>query len=248
MSLLLLSCGGKVETTSPAAKDKVFFDPASANDLAHAALLDAAALPGGGWTVTQRDAPDDESDSVSLDFLTHEPACAQIDGLEALADLLGDTTAEPAGHADIEYERTNKNSLVPTDIDLEVGVLNTVEEVDKDWKVVKPLFDSDDTRACFTALMDKEMEEIRSEGAKIQVTLTAATSPAPQNGTALSFDIAMTISGQSFDLKTEMYFWTYGNAEVSAMFSGLKANVLNGVTGPVLRSFDQKLIDTERSQ
>ena len=244
LGFTLAACGDDDDGGGAQAVD-IFFAPDSADASAHAALPDVADLPGEGWEVTaQDDFGDDDDDSFDFGaFAATEPACDQLSTLANIGGIFGsDDDEQPAGHAQVEFENARAESLIPATIEVEVEIEETVSEVEDAWGLVKGLLESDQTEACMLAVFDEAFGEIASGGdIDIEVAAAQASSPAPNNGATMAFDIHMMISGVELDMAIEMYLWPYANAKITATFMGTPESLNSEVTGPTLDALVKRL-------
>ena len=222
----------------------IFFAPANADALAHAALPAVADLPGSGWEITAQDdfGEDDDDDLDFETFAATEPACAQLSGLANLGGIFGGgEDDEPAGRAQIEFENAMTESLLPSSIEVEVEIEETVAEVEGAWTLVKDLMESDETEACMLAVFDTMFGELAEQDIEVEVMAAEASSDAPNNGATMAFDIHMDISGIELDMAMEIYFWPYGNAALTVSFLGTPDTLDADTTGPTLDAVAEKL-------
>ena len=111
----LPACGGDDDDAEGEATD-VFFAVESADDRAHAAMLDRADFPGAGWEVTATDALDVEEDDLAFEAaMENEPACSTINALSGLGGIFGDDDDDelPAGRAKVEFVNATLDPMPP---------------------------------------------------------------------------------------------------------------------------------------
>ena len=244
LAFALAACGGDDDGGASQAVE-IFFAPENADALAHASLPAVADLPGAGWEVTaQDDFGDDDEDGFDFEaFAATEPSCSQLSALANVGGIFGSDEDElPAGRAQIEFENGQSEGLIPNGIEVEVEIEETVSEVEGAWKLIKDLFESDETQACMLAVFNTSFSELAADGdIEVQVAAAEASSQAPNNGATMAFDIHMDISGIELDMAMEMYLWPYGNAKVSVSFMGAPEDLNGDVTGPTLDAVVEKL-------
>ena len=245
LAFAVAACSGDDDDGGASDALDIFFAPENADALAHASLPAAADLPGGTWEVAaQDDFGDDSDDDFDFEaFAASEPACAQLSGLASLGGIFGGDEEElPAGRAQVEFENAGSGGFIPSNIEVEVEIEETVAEVQGAWGLVKELLESSDTEACMLAVFNEVFSDIGDAGEiEIEVTGRDASSPAPNDGASLAFDMAMNISGIELDLAMEIYFWPYGNAKVTTTFMGEGDTLGSDITGPTLDAVVEKL-------
>ena len=246
IAFALTACSGDDDGGASQALD-IFFAPENADALAHAALPEATDLPGAGWEVTAKDdfGEDDEGDGMDFETLAaSEPACSQFSALANLGGLFGGSSDDelPAGRAQIKFENAQSEGLLPNGVEVKVEIDETVAEATGGWEIVRNVLESEDFDACMLAVFNQSFGEMAEEGDfKIEVESADASSPAPNNGATMAFDLYMEISGISLDLAMGMYFWPYGNAEVTVSFTGSQDSLNSDLTGPTLDAVVDKL-------
>lgn len=242
-----VACGGGGGGDKKSAD--VFFQPENADQLAHAALPAVADLPGTGWEITGQD----QESSSGPDFgelIKDEPACQNLKNLSTLSDVLGkgsDSTDQPAGHGEIEFEQSDPSALLPTSANVDIKIEKTAAEVQGSWKLVKGIFQAKETSDCFVAVFNNVFKDLGT-GVDVKVSSVSASSTPPQDGASLAFALKLTIATVELDMRMEMYFWPYGNAKVSLLFLGTADNVNKELTTKVTSVVDQKLQAAEKAQ
>lgn len=253
---LLIACGGG--NGNSAAPD-AFFILANADQSAHAALVDAADLPGGGWEVTVRGAiEDDDTDSDSdSDFdavAQQEPACDQLVGIGNLGGIFGgsggDDDGERVARAQIEIERATDEALIPTSVEVEIEVESTVAEVQGSWALVKGLLESDRTEECIANVVNTLFGvEMAESGIEVTLEPRDSLGSTPQDGASMAFLMSLTLEDViSLDVIMEMHLWPYGNAKVTVLLLGTENELTAGLVRELLAAVDQKIVVAERTQ
>jgi hypothetical protein len=252
LAFALAACGGDDDGGAAQAVE-IFFAPDKADASAHAALPDVADLPGEGWTVVARDdfsEGDDEDDLDFEAFAAGEPSCAAMNNLAEFASVFGDDEDDPpAGHAQIEFERSLDDTFVPSSIEVDVEIQSSVADVEGVWQLVKGILESGDMQNCFIALFNDQFKDLTEEsGFKIEVTSTQATSTPPRGGSSMAFNINMELDDFVADIEMQMYLWPYGNAGVTLMFLGDAKMLDQALTDEVVKTVDGKLEAAAQSQ
>ena len=220
--LLVSACGGDDDDIDAGPR----FDPAMADELAHAAIPGEVDLPGSGWEITATDdfGDDDDNDDEFMEFAAEEDACRQISDLAALGNIMGadddSSEDEPVGHAKTEFQRPAGPLDIPSSVEVEIEIEETVADIQGGWGIVRSILGSDDTSECFAALMSTVMAR-ESEGL-FEVTLDAIDPPAaaPHDGVALAFRMEIEVTGITLEAVMGLYMWPYSNAGIQVMIIG----------------------------
>ncbi|HEX5478857.1 MAG TPA: hypothetical protein VFY79_03975 [Dehalococcoidia bacterium] len=235
-------------TPSPDARP-VFFAPERADELAHAAMLDADALPGEGWRAVARDSFGKDAQALATAF-QQQPACDGLDVLRPLSSLFGAPGAadeRPIGQAKVEFTQFTGRTLVPTSVETEVAIEETAAAVEATQSQVRQALESGQAQRCLLAVLSAGSGQETGSDDRIDFTPRNASAAAPAGGVAMAYDIHMEVEGVGVDMALELYAWARGNARVSTLFAGEPDQVNAAFTGAVLRSFDQKVVDTGTS-
>lgn len=220
-------------TATPA---KPPFDPGHADELAHAAILDAASLPGGGWVIDATDQFEDDTDFDSI------PACHDF------ADHVGASGAsghhdDLAGHAKTEFKRPNSdpNSLeLPPSVEVEVEIYHTPGEAAVPWSVVQNIIDSPQFSDCIAAVGEQALAGA-PEGLTGGFSTAKTNIKLPQNGAQMGMKGNFKFVGLSFDLVGGVFFWTYGNAQVTTTIFGSPSAITPAFVSQVLAQVDRSV-------
>jgi hypothetical protein len=237
---LLAACGGDDDDD---VDDAPRFDPDRADELAHAALVGTADLPGAGWDVTAEDAFDDsEDDDEFLEFAEQEESCQHIADLAALGGVMGDDDAEelPLARAKVEFQRNAGPLDMPSSVEVEIEIEETVGDIQGGWGIISSILGADETRECFAALMSAVMVE-ESDGL-FEVSLESIDPPAeaPGNGVALAFRMEIEINGlATLEAVMGLYMWPYSNAGVQVMILGSEDDLEADDFAAILDSVDK---------
>jgi hypothetical protein len=229
------------ETTEPRA---MFFDPARADEIAAGALLDPRDLSGGGWEVTAENDFDDEDDPSFDAAIEAEPRCAGLEGLETLFGDDGDD-APPVGRAQRELSRVEESMLLPTSVQVEIEIFQTVAEVQGSWNLVRGLMEGDTFQECMRAMFAIAFtqgftEDGGPQGVSVDVRPRETAAPV-ENGMAIAYDIAADLAGLEVALAMEMHMWPRGNAGVSVMFFATQDAFDTALVASAVRRVDGKL-------
>lgn len=231
-----------------------FFAPSDADALAHGSLPRAEDLAGPGWELIATDGGDpgdgdtDEDDSDFDAALTSDPACARFADLATSGSLFGEVgdDRQPAGSASVELENALFEGFFPLNLEMDVSIMPTAAEVDRDWAVVQELMADGGMQTCLarvfeTAFSDFDQEGDVPGGFEAKASEARPSAAPPHQGVALAFDLDLAFFGFDADMVIEMYFWPYGNAEVSVLVFGSPEALASGVSGDALAVLDARL-------
>ena len=240
LALLVSACGGEDDDV---ADDGPRFDPARADELAHAALIGTSNLPGSGWEIAAEDDFDDDGDDGDefLQFAEQEESCQHITDLAALGDIMGGDDDEdlPLGRAKVEFERDAGPMDIPSSVEVEIEIEETVADIQGGWGIARSILGSEDTSECFRALMGAVLAE-ESDGL-FEVSLESIDPPAdpPGDGVALAFRMEIEISGlAAFEAVMGLYMWPYSNAGIQVMIIGSEEELEPDDFAAILDSVD----------
>jgi hypothetical protein len=217
---------------------------ADADRVAHAALPEAADLPGGAgdWLVT---ADDDfgSSDGTFLEFIEGNSECETLQNLATLESVFGgdDDDDEPVGQAQREFENQDPAALLPTSLEVKIEVDESAGGSQAAFALVKDLFESDETSNCLISVLNNQFTETGPPGVTFEVKKGSGSASAPQNGARMAFDIEMSVSGIELSMAMRMYFWPYENAQVQVLFLGTNETLTDSFVGDVLKTVDNKV-------
>jgi hypothetical protein len=244
--LLLAACGDDGEGSSNAG-DEALFSVEDADDLAHAAMVEPEDLPGDDWEVVARDAFDDDDDggAAFLELAQDEAACQQISDLATLGDIMGSEEdgdeADFAGRAKIELERAVGADTVPSSVEVEVEILESVGDAQDGWGVARSILQSDDTADCIVSLMGAMMAE-EVEGVEVTLETIEPLADPPDNGAALAFAMNLAVADiLSIDAVMGLYMWPYSNATIQVVVLGDKEDMTGDVVAEIIEAVDAKV-------
>jgi hypothetical protein len=224
-----------------------FFDPAQADALAHQALPQQEDLPGSGWEVTAKDKfnDEDEDDGSFEELIASYPSCSHLSGLAELGGLFGgdDSADQPAGRAQIEFERLGRRAQMPSSVEVEIEIEKTVVEVEGGFGIIKEVIESEDTKRCLSDYLDEIVEQ-EASGLQASMKPIDPTSTAPHEGAAMAFEFDMRFAGITLDGIFEMYFWPYGNAGVTVVFGSSREDFSSDHVSETLKAVDRRIAAT----
>jgi hypothetical protein len=221
-----------------------FIDPDAAAAALDKLLPAADALPGGGWEEISRNVPA-SSDSSGNDFATvaaNEPACANLPQLAELGSIFDDKTdLATVATANAEFERTAGGAFFPTSVQMQVDLQKTSAEVADAWKTVKKTLNAPETMACLEAAFNSSLSDDASgTSATVKTATPAAT--APQDGTAVAFDLQFSVLGVDVDGTIQIYLWPYGNSAVDILVFGPSEGMTDSEIADMLTLVDSALV------
>ena len=226
-----------------------FFPPERVDELAHAVMLAEEDMPGTGWDVESTDNFDVEDNPAADTAFEMDPACAKFRDFEGIAWLLGDEEEGevPAGRASIEWSKSTAASI-PITVEVSVDIEETIGEVSDSWNFMRDNIDMREMNDCVVAVMNASFKaDDDFAGGTVSVTRGTPSRVAPIDGTTMAFDLNMQFGQLDEDRVFEVYFFAYGNADVTVFFSSdaddLDPEIIEGALAAVVR----KLETTEAS-
>ncbi len=191
---------------SPAAAGNKF-DPARGEAIAHASMVAATDLPGGGWTVSKKDDFTQSEDSTTA-------SCAPMNAAQkAFQSALA---ADRAGRAEVELSKTATGALLPSSAEFLVYIFKDAKAAAAPLAAYRSMIDS----ATFMKCLEDEMGSDASMTAKVTKVSPAAS--VPDNGVAMAFEVAITAGSVTFTMRIESYAWQTSNAFVGVNLVGPK--------------------------
>lgn len=223
----LVACGG--------GSDGPAYDTGKADDIAHAALIGPAELPGNGWVIAGRDQFQDGS---RVDMASDSKAC---DAARAKSDTAKATAAEDrAGRAQFVLEMPGTGMApLSTTIEQTVSVHNTADANHKAMAAFRELMQTGDMGQCVADSVSKSFSG--APGASVKSAPGSPAKAAPENGTASAFDVSITVMGQTLEMRLESYIWQDDNAGVTLSISGPKGAITPELVGQTLAAAQAKL-------
>jgi hypothetical protein len=203
-------------------------DPASADPLAHQALLAAADLPGSGWDVTKSDQFDDSGTK------TDTAACKDIDSRQQAAKTKSD--AGRAGRAEQELSRQG-NSPIPTSVETQVNVFKDTTTPSDVLKMFQDAVKSSNFETC----LKDSINGSAGPGTSVQTKSASALASAPNGGTAAAYDFSFSVQGQTFAMHYETHLWRYLNTGITVTVSGSKDEVTADLVKAAVTKTESKL-------
>ncbi len=183
------------------------FDPARADAIAHASMVSAKDLPGGGWAVSKKDDFTPTTDSTAA-------SCAPMNVAQKAFQTALD--ANRAGRAEVELSQTAATALLPSSADFLVYIYQDTKAAAAPLAAYRSMIDA----ATFMKCLEDEMGSDASMTAKVTKVSPAAS--VPDNGVATAFEAAITASSVTFTIRVESYAWQTSNAFVGVNLSGPK--------------------------
>ena len=251
IAIFAVACGGGGDDSSSTgsssnggSKSGVVIAAANADQVAHDALPTLQDLPGQGWSITSQDDFSSSSGPGFEEMIQGTPECSTLQNLTTLKSLFGGEDTEekaPIGQAQVEFEKQDASSLIPTSVDLEVKIDESASGSSAQFTIVKNLFESADTSNCLITVLNNQFKESGPAGVEIQVKKGTGSATTPEDGARMAFDIDMSVAGVDLQLAMQLYFWPYGNANVQAMFLGTNDTLTSDLVGGVLKTVDDNL-------
>lgn len=223
-----IACGGGDSTASLA------FDPATADALAHGALLVAEDLPDDGWEASREDSFTDSDEPPA-----ETEACRSL--AEAQARARKTTTEHRSGRAQRELSRTT-DGVFPIAVDLQVNIFNANDPVKDALDVARGYLTGETFRQCFADLIGLNS----AEGIEIAAKDAVPSQAVPGDGVARAIEVVITGDGESLEIRLESYIWRHGNAGITVNISGEKPNVTAELVRAALEKTEQRLAELER--
>lgn len=257
--LVAVGCGGDSKDPSTPGGDSQailrLFDPAGGDAAARALLPELTDLPGEGWEETARDQFDDEG-SDEEDPFQQLPSCEHLNELDGagLGGLFGgageDDDAPPAGRAQVEFSRTVQGGILPTTVEVETEITETVAETQAGWSIARSILTSDETKRCFEDLFAMAFaEEGESSQFGVEMSSLEPLATAPHDGVSLAFGMKMSSNGvQLLDARFEMHMWPYSNAGISVVIFSETEAATSEFVSQVLSTVDSKVEAAGSSQ
>lgn len=221
------------------------FDPARADELAHAALPAVDALPGAGWQVTATDEFGDgdggDSGEEFLAMAREEPACQQLTDLVGLGEVFdgGEADESVLGRAQVEFQRPVGATTLPSNVEVEVEISETVADAQGGWNIARAFLQSDETGACLATLMGRAIEEEADGLFTVKLESMAPLAPAPQDGAAVAFRMEIELAGVlSIDAVMGVYMWPYSNAAIQVTILGAEDELDAEAFAAILEAVD----------
>ncbi len=202
-------------TTTPTGEPEPVFDPARADELAHAAMIEAGALPGERWEITGND--EFEEGGVVGDIEGSAPSCAGI--TEESERLIGVAETARAGRSNRQFSRPgpDPNLDVETEVLVTLDVMKDADTVASLVSDYRDLFGDDGLGTC---LSDTLRESIGEDEGTATLEVVTPQAEAPDGAVTLAFVINVTSAEINGVLRYELYAWQAGNAMATAVVRG----------------------------
>jgi hypothetical protein len=202
------------------------WDVSKADDLAHAALLQASELPGSGWTAT-----DDDFDQHD------EPMVGACSDFDSFKKNVRSATVERAKRS-LAKAGASRDDF-GTEVETTVTIFKdskTANDTLSRWKNVSS---SDKFITCF-------QEQLKSDvgsNATVAIRRVNATASAPSGGSALALDVDLRAGREQLQAQTENYVWANGNAVIQINVTSTKASFNADVFKQAVAKQDQAARD-----
>lgn len=193
-------------TAAPASGSNKF-DPGKADAIAHASMVSANDLPGGGWAVSKKDDFTQGEDSTTA-------SCAPMNAAQKAFQAALDTNR--AGRAKVELSKTAPNALLPSSAEFIVYIYQDTKSAAAPVGAYRSMVDA----ATFMKCLEEGMSGDPSMSAKVTKLSPAAS--VPENGVGIAFEVAITAGSITFTMRVESYAWQTSNAFVGVNLSGPK--------------------------
>jgi hypothetical protein len=238
---LLAACGGDDDddtadngeaTATTSSGDKLTYDPAKADQIAHSAILVETDLPGTGWKVIGTDA---FSDGDEFGDDNASAACKAIN--ETVREASDASEAVRAGRAQKEFER--EGDLFESNVEVEVNIFENAKTPENSLKVFKDALESDDFETCFKDLIGEGASGI--PGVKIEAKAVTPLSPTPNGGAARALEVQIKAVAVTAVVHLEYHIWRDGNAGITLSLNGPKADITAAAVRQVLEKTQTKL-------
>lgn len=193
-------------TAAPASGSNKF-DPGKADAIAHASMVSATDLPGGGWAVSKKDDFTATTDSTTA-------SCAPMNVAQKAFRTALDVNR--AGRAEVELSKTAAAALLPSSAEFLVYIYQDTKAAAAPLAAYRSMVDA----ATFMKCLEDEMVSDASMTAKVTKVSPAAS--VPDNGVAVAFEVAITAGSITFTMRVETYAWQTSNAFVGVNLAGPK--------------------------
>lgn len=204
--ILAVACGGDSKGSPlSGGQGGTTWDVARADDLAHAALLVAADLPGSGWSTTDDDFDEDDEPMAS--------ACSDFEGFKKDARSANVVRAK----RQMEKEGLTRNDF-GSQVESTVTIFKDAKTASDLANRYKGIVNSDKIIACFEA----EIREDTSRTAKVVIKKVNANASAPNGGTSTALDVDVSEGTNVLLAHTENHVWVSGNAVIQLTVTSTK--------------------------
>ena len=220
----LPACGGDEGTDAPN-----LFDPARADEIAHAAILTVDDLPGSGWKVESEDKFDDESAPPA-----DTNACRAIAARREAIRKKTDPSRSGRAHREMAADR---GDIFPVSVEVQVNIFDSAAPVSESLAAAKGYLGGADFKECFQDLLEANL----SEGVELASRTVTNSSAVPGYGAAVAIDLAIRAKGTEEVLRLETYIWRSANAGVTVTITGTPESVTRELTAAVLAKVEERL-------
>lgn len=212
--------------------------PSPEDRLAQEALPSVGDLPGNGWKVTERDNFATASDNRLDEIAAYDPACRHLLSFFTTGGPPpADSGGEPAGRAQIAFERLKPDAPIPSSIEVRIEVDEVPDN--PDWALMRTSLEKPESRTCIGRIMATELKQPRL---KVDVQVVSASSPTPENRIALAYRISLQAKGEAtVEALLEMYLWLHDGAEITALFLGPKSDLTQQTISDSMKAIQGRL-------
>lgn len=205
------------------------------NQIANAAMLVVADLPGTGWSVTATDDFEGSLLDAEDNELTNIPACSGY--VKKVTDAAKKAREARVGRASRNFDQ---QGVFGTSIDVEVAVYKDSKTPSTLISEAKGAFGSTDFENCFREVIKGSGGEIPAE-AKFELKTGKPLASVPHSGVAQAYDITLSLAGVSFSMHTELYAWADKNATAFVTIIGSPDEIKADVVKAAVTKTDEKL-------
>lgn len=221
--------GGNSTSGTPVATEK-------GTQIANAAMLVVADLPGTTWRQTATDEFGGSLLDTQDSDLEQTPACNAY--VKKITDAAKKAQESLIGRASRSFQQ--EGDLFGVSIDAEVGVYKDSKVATALISEAKGAFGSKDFENCFREVIKGNEGEIPDE-VKFDLKAGKAATSAPHGGVAQAFDISLSSAGVNFTLHAELYAWADKNATALITVFGSPEEIKAEVVKAAVEKTDQKL-------
>ena len=217
----LIACGSDNEGETEDVGDVgAAIDTTKADQVAHAAMLKPEDLPGTGWTVVNTDKFDDSPIDVGGGSAA-TATCKKIN--DKVNSVQKDVEANRAGRASTEFQRQGGALPIPISMQNTVVVYKNQDAAKKAVDSFKDALGGNDFTTCLNEALKEGMGG--ATDAKVTVKSADAGVSAPEGGVAKAYDVDISVMGQAFTFRFELYAWRYQNSSATSFIFGTKDQI-----------------------
>ena len=213
--------------------DEVFFDSASGDEVAHAALPVLNELPGGRWELMGEDSFSTDTGKVDTQ------ACAAVSG--SLYTAWATPGEQRLARAQREFGHLDDPF---SSLDVQVTIFNDTETPEAALEHRRAIFESGDFDTCFAeSIEDTQQNSGVSGGAQppSELRKVDAQIKVPSGGVSRAYDARINVEGMEVIVHFEIYEWRYGNAGVTVILAGDKDRITEELVETTVDDIQDKL-------